>query len=352
MKKTISRKKLMIVGVMCLLIVVAIIAPVTLIYVMDGNQDTMVSFTKEVTVKDKKAEPQGSTMELSVLREGTYTFHVEWQMQERWPSFVSGCVVKDEQGRSVFAVTGDCVIADSVEMKLEPQTYTVEIHYMANKQDYLRFVEDYLTEKEGVKIADFDEESVQDGTWRMNYVIEAQPKKNILAGIVIIVTLVGIICAFVLIAATKTDESVKCRFDERQELVKGRGFKYGFFTLLISNIITGFIELAEFPTYAAQPGVAVIINCLFGIGVYVAYCVWNEGYFALNENKGMLMIIFAFLGIFNFILGAVNCIHGEMLQDGKLTYKSLNPFCGLLSVVLFVTMLLKKIFKDGKDEQI
>ena len=33
-----------------------------------------------------------------------------------------------------------------------------------------------------------------------------------------------------------TKMKMKGQFDERQELVKGRGYKYGFFTLCILNI--------------------------------------------------------------------------------------------------------------------
>ncbi len=108
--------------------------------------------------------------------------------------------------------------------------------------------------------------------------------------------------------------------------------------------------MTDIPIYA-EAEVTAVINCFLGISVYVAYCIWNEGYFALNENKNRLMTIFIFIGIFNCIISAASFIQGTMVQDGKLTYHSLNFFCGLLFVVVFVTMILKKIFKDGKDDQ-
>ncbi len=247
MKETNNKKKVIIASVICL-VIVTIMTPVILSCVFSQNQDAAINFKQEVTVTDEKAEPEMSSLELPILREGTYRFHMEWEWKAQQPAFVSGCVVKDEHGQVVFAVTGNNVIVDSIEMRLEPQIYKVEIHYLANEQDYIRFVTDYIVGKDGAaagkttKIAEFDPEGIgNDGTWRMDYVIVAQVTTNALTVGVVIGLIVGIICVVLLLAVTKTDENVKYKYDERQELVRGRGFKYGFFILLIYNAIIFFL---------------------------------------------------------------------------------------------------------------
>ena len=47
--------------------------------------------------------------------------------------------------------------------------------------------------------------------------------------------LIGGIVVVIILKLTKEDGSVKCKYDERQQLVRGIGFKYGF--LCCSSII-------------------------------------------------------------------------------------------------------------------
>ncbi len=350
MKETSSRKKVIIISAICLIIaLVAVIVVVALISL--HNQNVKISFTQEIKVADEKAEPEMHAYELPILQKGIYSFHVEWQAQQ--PSFVSGCVIKNEQGQVVFAVTGDTVAADSVKVKLDKQIYTVEVHYLANEQEYTRFITNYFdTDAKPRAISEFESEGIgNDGTFLINYTIEARRRMNavvigVCAGIII-----GIICVVLLWALTKTGESAKCKFDERQELVRGRGFKYGFFTLLICNGMMCLLKMLDAPMYA-EPEVVLVINCLIGIGVYVVYCIWNEGYFALNENRKRLMIAFAFIGVSNLLISAGNIAKGTIFENGRLTFYSLNLWCGLLFGVIFITLLLKKICKDGKEEQV
>lgn len=172
-----------------------------------------------------------------------------------------------------------------------------------------------------------------------------------LSGILILFSIiVGILLAKLFQRKTRTDNSKKCRYDERQEVVRGKGFKYGFFTILICNGLSVCLKIAEVPLFA-ELELPIIIGSFTGIGIWAVYCIWNEGYFALNENKGKIMILFITAAIMNFTAGIASIVHGTIIQDGKLTYQSINFFGGLLFIIIFLTMFLKKAYKDGRDEQ-
>ena len=354
MEKENSRKIVIKVSVVCLILAVAAsVALFSLVYRQEESRSTAISFTQEVKVTDGVAEPQVREWELPVTQEGRYCFYAGWQAVQ--PSFVTGCVIKDEGGQVLFAVTGDFVAVESVELELDAQTYRVEMHYLTNEEDYIRFVGDYIVGEhmgKDVEISPFGLENAgTDGVWTVDHTVEARGISNWYAigagaGVMIAVVLVVLI-----LALTKNGRSAKCQFDERQELVRGRGAKYAFYTLLICNAVVGALEIAEFPRFA-DTDVLMIINCLMGICVYVVYCIWYDGYFALNENRKRLMIAFAVIGISNFLLSAVGFASGGMVQDGRLTFRSLNLFCGILFIVIFTTMYLKKVFKDGKEEQL
>lgn len=337
------------VSAICLIIALMAVAAVGS-SISSHEQEAAISFAQEITVANEKAEPEMTAWELPISQEGRYSFHAKWQAQQ--PPFVSGCVIKNEQGQVVFAVTGNSVAADSVEMRLDKQTYRVEMYYLANEQDYVRFITDYCAaeDTEEAVISEFDSAEIgNDGTFIINYTIEARKAINAVVVGVYAGVIIGIICVVFLLALTKNGDSAKCKFDERQELVRGRGFKYGFFTLLICNFIVFLLEMSDVPVYA-ETEVIVVINCLIGISIYVIYCIWNEGYFALNENRKRLMVAFAVIGVANLLVSAVNIAEGTMIENGKLTFRSLNLCCGLLLIVVFVTLLLKKVCKDGKDE--
>ena len=52
---------------------------------------------------------------------------------------------------------------------------------------------------------------------------------------VIVGVAVGLVLTFLLIRYSRTDKKIKPKYDERQELIRGRGFKYAFYTRLSAS---------------------------------------------------------------------------------------------------------------------
>lgn len=121
---------------------------------------------------------------------------------------------------------------------------------------------------------------------------------GILVGFVAGIFLVAVLLTF---ARGKHWVKEKCNYDERQRLVRGKGFQYGFFVLLIGcAILTCFGSvLAQFIGY---PIMIFFVLCL-GVLTYAVYCIINDGYFALNDKPIRFHIIFIILAIVNVVLG-------------------------------------------------
>lgn len=170
--------------------------------------------------------------------------------------------------------------------------------------------------------------------------MSSEIKTGIIAGVII-----GIIIVLFILKYTKTNRKLKCEYDERQELVRGRGFKYGFFTMLIVAACTeawsAFIENAIINHFTST-----MLTCFSGITVYAIYCIWNDAYFALNEKRKSLIIVFAFVGIYNLILGCVNIFQHLTQNTGLITA---NMICAVMFIAIFIALLLKSR-KDQKDE--
>ena len=166
---------------------------------------------------------------------------------------------------------------------------------------------------------------------------------------VLLAAIIGVVFIVVMLKYTKTDHSVKCKYDERQQLVRGVGFKYGFFMLLFYNVAASFlvsVERKQHIEYAALMMAGIFV----GVFIYAAYCIWNEGYFSLNENPRRVVAVFIFVGILNFGVGIRSYLQGLLIEDGILTVHCINILCGILVVMLLLVMAAKHICK-GKEEK-
>ena len=162
---------------------------------------------------------------------------------------------------------------------------------------------------------------------------------------------IGLIIALILLRITKTTANKRCEYDERQKVARGNGYKYGFWTLVICNTVYAFLSIgfSKFPMDTAS---IMMICIVLGISVHISYCIWHDAYFALNENKSRLMVIFAVVGVINICLGLRNLLAGEMIEDGILNFRSMNLICGVLFIILFAEILLKSKsgrISDGSD---
>lgn len=159
---------------------------------------------------------------------------------------------------------------------------------------------------------------------------------------------VGLILVFIFFKVTKKDGSIKCKYDERQELARGKGFKYSFFTLLIYNVILAFGISAEEKTLNhILVMMLILLGCGISIAVYVTYCIWKEAYISLNENKTRVLIAFILIAIANFFIGFINITN---MDSNEISLGWVNVFCGCLFLEIFAAMGLKKLVNRRKEE--
>jgi len=154
---------------------------------------------------------------------------------------------------------------------------------------------------------------------------------------------ISVLCTLFLIKWAKKGSLGKCRYDERQKLIRGEGYKYGFFTVLICDLLYS-LFYEEIQTFLKTEHI-MFLTILIGIAVYASYCIWNDGYYAMNENPRRIMVVFAVIGSMNILLFIRNAIiNRKNLLDGGF----INLCCGIVSFLLiFVTFL--KSFHSQKE---
>lgn len=143
----------------------------------------------------------------------------------------------------------------------------------------------------------------------------------------------------------------KFLYDERQELMRGKGYKCAFFTLMFYDLVYVMLDIAMEKKFI-DAGAATFLGVCIAITVYVSYCIWNESYFGLAANRVQIyyLIIFACIGVLNLYMGIRNIITGVWIEDGRLTFENANLFCGIMMFVIVIQMLAKRM-RDGKEEE-
>ncbi|MDF2842947.1 MAG: hypothetical protein K0R00_1373 [Herbinix sp.] len=167
---------------------------------------------------------------------------------------------------------------------------------------------------------------------------------------VILIIVVTIFLIWIVIRATKYDKSIKDKYDERQALIRGKGYKISFFILTFYNVGYGFVfTKIDLPIDTLT---AMMVGILFAELVHVVYCIWKDAYFALNDNPSSVLLAFGFLGFINISLGAINIVSGMAFTDGVLNFRGVSFIIGWFFVAIFIALFAKwlKVKFEAKQE--
>ena len=171
--------------------------------------------------------------------------------------------------------------------------------------------------------------------------------KWMIAGIItgLVVGLVAIVIVAV-ISKIKNKE-IKCKYDERQELVRGKGFKYAFFTLLVYDVIYGLVcELGI--SMSIDAFTENVIGILIGTMVYAVYTIMNDGYFAINRNPKKVVSSLLVIGLANLTIGLTQ-YSGHVDVEGY-TPGLINVACAVAFMVIGGVLLIKNRLSAREDD--
>lgn len=131
-------------------------------------------------------------------------------------------------------------------------------------------------------------------------------------------------------------------FDERMELARGKGCYHAFLTILLLLGI-----YAVFPNQITRLGFTIPLACVLiiciGVFVFIAYTLWNDAYFAVNENSKKVLRMTLALGAINGIIAYRNVNH----------FLSMHFFicCTFFAItVVAVVKIIKDKLTEGDEE--
>ncbi len=169
---------------------------------------------------------------------------------------------------------------------------------------------------------------------------------GVLAGIIVGL----IVVALVKIIIFKKDIGKKDEYDERQELLRNRGFKYAYFSTLIGlGVVFLFKGVFDFNITLSYS--FMISTVLFlSLGIYVVYCIMHDAYFSLTSNRTKFGIMMTVLSLFNLASGIIAIVNGHADIHSESLAGIANLECGLVFLAAGLAMFIKNKM-DKKEEE-
>ncbi|MBQ9157576.1 MAG: hypothetical protein IJ137_12465 [Eubacterium sp.] len=160
--------------------------------------------------------------------------------------------------------------------------------------------------------------------------------------------LAGLILALVIARIINKDHQFKTEYDEMQKRIRGDGYKYGFYTMVICEaLLLAFSDGNKLP--AEAPVIHFFVIWL-GILVQIAYCIWKGAYVGLNTNPTRYIIILGIVSVFNFAVSYMAWKDGQLFADGKWQIQTVNLLCGLLFALIGLISLVRKLTDREVEE--
>lgn len=302
----------------------------------------------EVNVVDGVAQIEGFEREVVIERTGKYELYADWKTEPE--GMITGAELINEEGVVVNSFTAAWISMRSAPMELEEGKYLLKVTYLTGEEE----VEDFFNSKTYI---------TEEWDVPFNWEIEYQFKENQYfttdyhfaikqdVPMIQIAVILGMLLGFCLVAIILTlaikGEDKQARFDERQELVRGRGFKYAFGGFFMWNIAVFVLDMMQIDLHMSLSVSSMTCACVGAI-IYAVYCIWNDGYFALNQKRGVILTTIGIGGLVNLGLAINSIMKGYFWIDNQVTFYAVSLVCGIMCVVIWIALFAKGI-KDRKE---
>lgn len=165
-----------------------------------------------------------------------------------------------------------------------------------------------------------------------------------------IAVIIGVLVGLYLIKVCNENNKVKTDYDERQEAIRGRGFKYGFYTALSFLGVLTVLDIGDV-TLPAQMCVIYFGILIVSMLVETSYSIWNDAYFGTNSNIKKYITVFMVITLINGFASVAYALDGQLIVDGILTSGFINVECTIAFLILGIEYAIRNKQIDANCEE-
>lgn len=157
---------------------------------------------------------------------------------------------------------------------------------------------------------------------------------------VVIGIIVGLIICVIIFKICNRDGRVKQQFDERQEAIRGKGYRYAFYASMIYYALLMVLEIGEVSIPVVTP-VLVFGGIVAGMITLGLYTIFKNAYWANNNNQKKYLISMIIIIIINILGGIGPAFSGRLVIDGVLQINAINLICAIMLIILIAALCIK-----------
>ncbi|MCR5134662.1 MAG: hypothetical protein K6B12_03410 [Clostridiales bacterium] len=156
--------------------------------------------------------------------------------------------------------------------------------------------------------------------------------------------LLGLLLVVLFSKFANKDNAVKSKYDERQEIVRGKAYRYAFYSVMIYEALMLVLEIGQIalplPSYILH-FTGIIVGCI----VLAGYCIWKDVYWGLNNNRKRYAIIFLACAALNAIPVAASIAGSDSFGEAWL-----NVIVLVMMAVIGIELLIKEAMDRREAE--
>ena len=168
---------------------------------------------------------------------------------------------------------------------------------------------------------------------------------------------VGVIVGVIIVALIftynkkKPGTMVGGDFDERQQLLRGKAFQAGFFTMLILSFLYWVLVRLVLQRPLMEDGLSALICVLVGVGVFGFDCILHDAFFTVQNKPKNYIILFTATTISQIPAAINNLRDGTVIQNGVLTFLAVPIVCGVLFLSILTAIICKVLAMRKEDAE-
>lgn len=138
-------------------------------------------------------------------------------------------------------------------------------------------------------------------------------------------------------------------YDERQALLRAKGYKLGYTVTILLEVLALFlVEFGVIPLPCAT--LAIWTGLLAGIITFAVYCIMKDAFFAINEKGTYYMVLCAVIVLADGATAVSRFVDGSILENGLPTFSSCNALMmAVCFLAVLIALLLRKYAGEGDE---
>ena len=162
--------------------------------------------------------------------------------------------------------------------------------------------------------------------------------------------IIGLVLVVIFFKIANTNNKIKSEYDERQQRIRGKAYKYAFYTMILYHVFMIGLSFADI-SIPIEPYVSEFFGIFLGCTVLGGYCVWHDVYWGLNNNKKRDFVIFGVCLLLNLFPVVMPALSGEFARDGISGAPMINIMVIIMMLILLVELGIKHLIDKNKNDE-